>query len=225
MTRDETTGSIDLGREFGPVLDQGPEPLCAPAVVAGLLWAHDIAVCVPCLGRMGAAPEDSGAGRTVASCLSAVERSGAPPADGTPDHSAHVPASAVRLRWSAVDGAGWSAGGKLGHIESALGAGHPVALQIGLYGSAVVRSGTGWLGMPETGEDRAGLHAVLCVGIVRHGPRSGLIVKNSWGADWGSGGYGIVSMGVLDLPETGRFVTVTGACSAHGQPVGLKYPT
>nr|BAN83926.1 putative protease [Streptomyces olivoviridis] len=219
------TGSIDLGRGFGPVHDQGAEPLCAPAVVAGMLWARGIVVCVPCLGDMGALSGNSGGGRTVASCLSAVERSGAPLADGTPDHSAHGRGRAVRLRWTAADGSGWSAGGKLDHIESALRAGHPVALQIGLYGSAVMRSGTGWLGTPEPDEARAGLHAVLCVGILRHGPRSGLIVKNSWGTDWGSDGYGIVSMGVLSLPETGRFVTVTGAHVAHEHPVGPNNST
>jgi C1A family cysteine protease len=74
-------------------------------------------------------------------------------------------------------------------FEHALAAGYPIVMGITVYASfesdEVARDGL--VPMPANGEECMGGHAVLAVGYDRK--RELVIVRNSWGPDWGDHGY------------------------------------
>jgi hypothetical protein len=57
------------------------------------------------------------------------------------------------------------------------------------------------------GEDIDDGHAILAVGTASIGSETVIVVKNSWGEDWGDGGYGYVTASYIDnyLLETYAF--------------------
>lgn len=75
------------------------------------------------------------------------------------------------------------------HITSALASGYPIIAGITLYASFesedVAR--TGIVPMPQPTENLLGGHGVVCCGIDRTARTT--TWRNSWGADWGDGGY------------------------------------
>jgi len=75
-------------------------------------------------------------------------------------------------------------------FRNALENGHPVVLGVRLHATWWRPEINGRIGMPATGSRDFGGHAVLIVG---HRDNH-FIVQNSWGSDWGDGGFG-------DLPE------------------------
>jgi len=77
----------------------------------------------------------------------------------------------------------------LSELKQALSLGYPVTLGFTVYSSfespAVAESG--YMPLPQPGEQILGGHAVLAVGYDDN--RSLLIVRNSWGPKWGDKGY------------------------------------
>ena len=77
----------------------------------------------------------------------------------------------------------------LGSLRACLAGGSPVAFGFSVYesfeGGAVHERGV--VPLPAPGEQRLGGHAVLAVGYSDATER--FVVRNSWGADWGEGGY------------------------------------
>ncbi|WP_121845217.1 C1 family peptidase [Kocuria tytonicola] len=215
MSEVPPVGTIDLGRDFGPVVTQGAEPLCAAAVAAGLLWhlsdhKDRVDVCVSCLASQTTA---AGHVLTVASCLAVVRKEGIPVSHNGPCQARPPQRDAAALDWSTQYLHDADNQEKLDLALAWLSTGSPFAFQIGLYPSAMLASRSGWLRAPAPGEVRIGLHAVLCVGYLPLLPQAeencggaGLIIKNSWGPKWGAQGYGVVDSRYLKLSETGAFL-------------------
>lgn len=215
MNKDHPAGTIDLGRDFGPVIAQGAEPLCAAAVAAGLLWhlsdrKDRVEVCVSCL-----ALRTTTVGRvlTVASCLAVAREVGVPVSHSGPCQTRQRQRAAPALDWSTQNLRDAGAQEKLDLALAWLSTGSPFGFQIGLYPPAMLASRSGWLRAPGPGEVCIGLHAVLCVGYLPPLPQAdgncggaGLIIKNSWGPKWGAQGYGVVDSRYLELSETGAFL-------------------
>ena len=74
-------------------------------------------------------------------------------------------------------------------IKTALASGYPIVFGFtvfsGFESDEVAKSGL--LNMPTSIEENLGGHAVLCVGYDDSTQR--VLVRNSWGADWGTNGY------------------------------------
>jgi len=78
---------------------------------------------------------------------------------------------------------------RFGQYRACLAAGYPFAFGFSVYESfeSADVARTGKVPMPAQGESLLGGHAVLAVGYDNPGKR--IIVRNSWGADWGDGGH------------------------------------
>src|SRR5579859_755060 len=77
----------------------------------------------------------------------------------------------------------------LGHMKACLAAGQPFVLAIHVYSGSETPEArkTSTFPTPKAGEQQIGTHAVMAVGYddaARH-----LIIRNSWGPDWGLAGY------------------------------------
>jgi C1A family cysteine protease len=77
----------------------------------------------------------------------------------------------------------------LGHLKDAISSNIAVAFGFAEYTSFESKSvnDTGVMPMPQPDERRVGGHAVVAVGY--SDPDSHVIVRNSWGAEWGDRGY------------------------------------
>jgi len=87
----------------------------------------------------------------------------------------------------------------LANVKRFLAAGHPAMFGFTVYGSIEQASASGCIPFPADGEKIAGGHAVVAVGYDdtlkiknRYGPETvgALLIRNSWGAEWGGNGYG-----------------------------------
>lgn len=76
-----------------------------------------------------------------------------------------------------------------GALRGALATGLPVAFGFAVYGSLMTPqvARTGVVPFPQTSEPMLGGHAVLMVGY--DNPARRFLCRNSWGPDWGFGGY------------------------------------
>lgn len=86
------------------------------------------------------------------------------------------------------------------HFRAALAAGHPIVIGFDVAES-FESDGVAQTGVynPQPGEEVVGGHAVLIVGY--DAPTDVFIVRNSWGADWGQGGYFTVPQAVFLDPR------------------------
>lgn len=86
-------------------------------------------------------------------------------------------------------------------IKKNLAAGLPAMFGFTVFSSYVQSGNTGQIPFPTTGEKTVGGHAVVAVGyddtmkITNRAPGAktttgALLIRNSWGAGWGEGGYG-----------------------------------
>ena len=89
----------------------------------------------------------------------------------------------------------------LQEIKSCLAAGFPVIFGFTVYESFESQkvASTGILDMPGANESAVGGHAVLCVGYDDISQR--VIVRNSWGADWGIQGYFTMPYAYISNPS------------------------
>ena len=84
-------------------------------------------------------------------------------------------------------------------LEDALAAGQPVVLVVEVTDEFLTPNEDGFIGIPDIRTGHGGYHAVTCVGAATH-PIAGryLLIKNSWGNEWGLGGYGWLPISYLE---------------------------
>jgi C1A family cysteine protease len=89
----------------------------------------------------------------------------------------------------------------LGQMKACLAAGYPFVFGFTVYESfesdQVAHSGQA--PMPDPGETSLGGHAVMAAGY--DDPSSRFLVRNSWGAGWGMGGYFTIPYAYLSNPD------------------------
>ena len=76
--------------------------------------------------------------------------------------------------------------GDLGQMKICLVAGYPFVFGFTVYESFMNIGSDGIMPMPQANESVIGGHAVCAVGILENGYH---IIRNSWGTNWGDGGY------------------------------------
>jgi C1A family cysteine protease len=78
---------------------------------------------------------------------------------------------------------------RINHIKRTLQSGYPIVFGFTVYDSfeSDEVAKTGMMPMPKEGEQIVGGHAVCCIGY--SDSKKCMIVKNSWGADWGINSY------------------------------------
>ena len=70
----------------------------------------------------------------------------------------------------------------------------PVIIGMVVYDSFLYVDSTGILPVPKDTEEIHGGHAVLCVGWTTINDEVYLVIKNSWGEDWGDNGYAYMKL-------------------------------
>jgi C1A family cysteine protease len=82
-----------------------------------------------------------------------------------------------------------SVGARINHLKLTLQSGYPIVFGFSVYDSfeSDEVAKTGMMPMPKSGEQIVGGHAVCCVGY--DDSKQCMLIKNSWGADWGLNGY------------------------------------
>ncbi|HEY9854819.1 MAG TPA: C1 family peptidase [Stenomitos sp.] len=74
-------------------------------------------------------------------------------------------------------------------MKSALAAKHPIIIGVPLYQSFMTKAlaQSGQMTLPQKGEQIVGGHAMAVVGY--DDAKESFLIRNSWGSDWGQGGY------------------------------------
>jgi len=109
------------------------------------------------------------------------------------------------MRYARIDANSAPTDQTLAHLLRALAAGFPVAFGFPVYSSIEeVTADAPLIPMPLGDKDKLlGGHAVLAVGYDRvlkvagQNEPGALIIRNSWGESWGSGGYGFLPFGYV----------------------------
>jgi len=200
---------VDMRPEFGPVRDQGRRQTCLAFAASD---AHSIVHQRPLLelsteyahysacGRMATFDPQQGTSGTA--MLEALAVDGQPPEKEWP-YLAALPLDISDYRPPIdIQGLVRHQGETLGSLDQAdreIRKNWPVIFGLSLsipffHLSAQVLKDDG---------DRTvvGRHAVLAVGLFSDGAEKGYVVRNSWGAKWGSSGYGFVSRDYME-PRT-----------------------
>lgn len=89
--------------------------------------------------------------------------------------------------------------GRIAEIESALRSKHPVVFGAAVYEQ--IRSCTGHIEMPKGAS--LGGHAMLIVGFDSDNKK--FLIRNSWGPNWGDGGYATMDYSYLDAANANDF--------------------
>lgn len=190
------------------VLDQGERPVCAAIAATTIheaardssgalsleaLWQHAVA--------KGAA---DGAGTTLPAMANALADTGQPSETVWPfdslDHSPQtVPAIAGTPPWyiAALSTHSLSA---LEIVDQLL-SGTPVLAAMNIYKSFYDAGETGIIAHPAPTDKSEGRHAVVCVAYIFAGPDRDtlhLLIRNSWGTEWGSDGHAWISAETFD---------------------------
>lgn len=180
---------VDFRPKLGPVRDQGTRQTClahASSVAhehsrgSGLTLSPEYLHFFAVTGR-------SSGGRTIDGLVNALKRAGQSTEADCPYLSSDPPKGwkppgALRVFRCASEPKFPSAA----EVERALKAGSIPVLGISLPEPFFLPSPP-WI-IPARGSLR-GLHAVAAVGIAAHGSIKLILVRNSWGADWGDGGH------------------------------------
>lgn len=196
----------DLRSKLGPARNQGARPTCVAfalsdrhAVQRGAteplsvehLYYHAVQRTSGC---------DPGGGVTVPTCVAALAQDGQcsevgwPYADPIPSGSAWVPpetAVPVFRRRSEISD------DTVAMIMSELDTGSPLVVAMLLGERFYMPDPQGRIG-PGPDDVNTDYHALLAVGHGLEGSEPFILVRNSWGADWGMDGYGWVSVAYLE---------------------------
>lgn len=188
---------------------QGPRPLCLPfstsfaheaarataavsaaeALSVEPLWQH----CV----HAGTAGHD---GTTVRAIADAITHTGQPletiwPYNdtlGAGTERAPAAASAATFNTAGLFDVPLAHDGVDEDLEGTLTAGLPVIVVLEITSEFENPDGSGEIGVPSLSSPVSDYHAVTAVGAATNasGDRRRLLIRNSWGAGWGAGGYG-----------------------------------
>jgi hypothetical protein len=201
--------AVDLRRLLPDVREQGWRPLCVPFVVSTMheaaralryaatadclavepIWQH----CVD-NGRAGVD------GTTIPDAAEALHHRGQPAEtawpynDGLGAGTEPEPMTAAGVDWHCAN----LADVPLAHdgveelIELALSAGFPVGVLVEITAEFEWPNADGEIEVPLITSPLGDYHAVVAVGAATStdGTTRRLLVRNSWGAGWGAGGYG-----------------------------------
>jgi hypothetical protein len=186
---------------------QGPRPTCVPfaltaaheaaaSSLAGEIASHAAEALWWCCSTRG---QTSAQGVLLADVGLALEDCGQPefslwPYDPTlgfgtenpPTAAGPVPWHTARLAWLKLQHDGIE-----DPLENQLGVGNPVVLIVEVTPEFSSPDADGHIGIPALTAPAGEYHAVVAVGAATdpsHGRR--LLIRNSWGAWWGLGGYG-----------------------------------
>lgn len=207
----------DLRASFGPARDQGKRPTClafamsdAHAAARGDLSPLSCEFAYFHAQRRANRPPSVGA--TLPSMLSAIREEGQPLETGWP-YLAAVP-SDLR-RWTppasarpVFKRAGASGSDKIDDIIAALVQGRPVITLMRLSESFFRINATAIVDeQPGEKPDFTLRHAVIAVGYGELNGQRVVLVRNSWGANWGRNGYGWITEKYL-LPRVFGLATL-----------------
>ena len=201
----EVTVACDLRTLFGPARDQGCRPTCAAFAAsdahAAMRTGWEPLSCEyvyhHAVRRDGGCPEE---GATLRSVLEAVEiegqpcESGWPYLDVMPDELCqwHPPANVgelFRRRTSGVAPA-------LNMVKAVLDSGTPAIVGMTVSDAFYEPDAEGIIDTDEP-EDPTRRHAIIAVGRGRRGNRGLILVRNSWGDEWGLNGYAWIAESYL----------------------------
>lgn len=146
-------------------------------------------------------------GAFIRTTMGALVLFGAPPevywpyTDEQPDFDREPPAFCYAfaqqyqaIRYYRLDPLGTSKDELLNRIKRYIAFGFPPMFGFTVYSSISEASPHGKIPFPEPGERRLGGHAVVAVGyddeMEIKGETGALLIRNSWGTDWGEDGYG-----------------------------------
>jgi C1A family cysteine protease len=197
---------IDMRSQMSPVVDQGDLGSCtANAIVSGLREYLEIATGsnLVLLSRLflyyqerlieGTVHEDSGA--TLRDGMKVLNTIGVCPEEDEPydiDRYTEPPSDKDIQDATNYKISSYQRIINLNALKAALAEGLPVVFGFSVYQSfeSDTVAQTGKIPMPENDEQLLGGHAVLAVGYDdTDDQNSYLIIRNSWGKDWGDNGY------------------------------------
>ena len=215
MARKALPASVDLREWCSPIEDQGDLGSCTANAGVGLVeyferraFGHYLdasrlflyKVTRNLLGWVG----DQGA--YLRDTMKAMVLAGVPPEHYWPydiaafDNEPSAFCYAFAQNYKAIvyyrlDPAGESTAHVLANVKQNLGAGLPSMFGFTVYSSFPrIGQGTGDIPSPQPGDTVLGGHAVNAVGYDDRkqigGNRGALLIRNSWGTDWGENGYG-----------------------------------
>ena len=195
----------DLRAEFPGVRDQGDRPTClAFATSAANGAAHRVGehlsveyLYYKAVQHEGVGPDD---GSCFPSTLKVLDRIGQPKEAEWP-YAPHGPVDASTWVPPHISGTlyrngSWLNGSGVGEVVSELTARRPVLIGMSISNAFLQPNEHGVVDRPEP-LDPARLHAVVAVGhgYLRHSTY--VLVRNSWGAEWGQHGHAWLSGGYL----------------------------
>lgn len=152
-------------------------------------------------------------GTTLGAAAVALARAGQPPDimwpyDADRDHRLPGYEPSSEVRGAALDRrleTGRSLETRVEAIKSALNDGIAVVLGLLLHAEWFSSTLNGRIEMPPAGADPIGTHAVLVAGYADGEGEGGgrLLLRNSWGADWGDQGYGFIPYAYVEQHALG----------------------
>lgn len=205
---------IDLRSVFPAIEDQGQLGSCTAQAAVGLLEYYErrtlkrhvdasrlflYKVTRKLLGWKG----DTGA--YLRTTMKALALFGTPPEEHYPydvarfDQEPDSFTYALAQNWQSLsyyrlDPAGTSGSQVLSTLKNRLFVGQPAMFGFTVYNSLPMETSTGLIPFPKANDRVVGGHAVIAVGYddakVIDGVAGALIIRNSWGKEWGEKGYG-----------------------------------
>jgi len=191
--------AVDLREDFGPVRDQGPRPTCLAFAVsdthAGLRNDWEALSCeLAFFHALRRAERPPGVGATLPHMLDALKLDGQPVEEAwpyltaTPAASAWSPSAEVGMPLRPGWRQPWPRASAW--VRAALDSDLPAILLLRLRTASTLPNSTAWRFRPRG--DPAGRTVRHAVVAVPHGKVDGdpaILVRNSWGADWGMAGH------------------------------------